>query len=188
MRLGTLLAVLVFTTSPLFGQINFSDNFSSGLSPTYWTVTEIPSNSFTIDTSAGKLSLTADSTVTSEYGGIYLSSSALGIPVGGLTGDFSESLTFSNANISSVGSGNNINLDAIFEGGSPNFFVDAYTSSDSLGTYVYGDVPSETGPYVATSATGGTFNISRNGSIVYGWPAPILGTSCYESSHCFLAS
>src|SRR5215470_17179157 len=74
----------------------FSDDFSSGLRPTYWSVTQTTAGLWSVDDTQGDVRLTK---VGTSPGGlqnvrVQLNMAAVGGPI---AGDFSEQIDFSNA-------------------------------------------------------------------------------------------
>jgi hypothetical protein len=140
----------------------FSDDFSSGLRPTYWTVTQTTPGLFSVDDTHGDVRLAK---VGMNPGGlqnvaVILNMAAVGGPI---PGDFSTQIDFSNAVV-----GPNIDqveLHTSFADSS--LFFDVYDNSGGLNVHVW-DGSSQQGR-IPVSGNSGTFTIARVGTTVTGY-------------------
>jgi len=144
------------------GGSTFSDAFSNGLDPAYWSVIQTTPGLFSVDTSQGDVRL-AKTAMTSPGGiqnvTVQLNLAALGGPI---AGDFSTQIDFSNA---VIGPGiDQIELHTVFADNS--FMFDVYDNScANPNVHIWNGSLQGCTP---TAATGGTFKISRVGSTLSG--------------------
>lgn len=141
----------------------FTDSFASGLNPSLWSISQTTSGRYSVDTSGGDLRLYKGSSAGSgSLQGIYatLNMAAIGGPV---AGDFTQEVTFSNAQLSNLGI-TQVELHANFADSS--IFFDVYDNSSGKNFHVWnGGIHGLTG----TSLTGATLKISRVGSVITGY-------------------
>jgi len=141
----------------------FTDDFSSGVDPQYWTVLG-HTNLYTLDDSMG------DVRVSKPVGGEYIFQS-LGLTFRSkLRGDFDVSVDMTNASITRVDGapGNQIQLNLRF--GSQGFYV--VRSDENFGgnnLHVFLDPPVIWAGTVASTATSGRLRVVRTGTQVQGW-------------------
>jgi hypothetical protein len=146
----------------------FSDDFSSGLNSTYWSISPSVQNTYTVTTTGGDIGLSKTVTTSgNQLVSVVLNLAAVG---GNVSGNFSEQVDFSNAAIGPAHL-DQVQLDDSFADSS--LFSDVYDLEDGLNVHVYtaglanpnGTVNNPT----ATTLTAGTFLISRTGSTVTGY-------------------
>ena len=149
---------------PFAAHAQFTDNFSSGLNPAYWTVTQTTPGLYSVNTSSGNVTLAK--TANNSPGGfqsvaVNLNLAAFGGPV---SGNFSTQIDFSNAVVAGSNE-NQVVLNTEFQSGAT--FDDVYDNSSGLNTHVWDGIAVRG----ATSAANnfGTFQISRTGSTLSGY-------------------
>jgi len=141
----------------------FSDNFSGGLSPADWSVSQTTPGLYSVSTPAGSVGLSLPDPALNPGGfqnvQVNLNLAALG---GSVAGDFSTRVGFNNAIIGP--NDDQVQLNVLFADGST--FDDVYDLSSGENVHVWnGGLQGATG----VSATSGTFAISRSGSSVTGY-------------------
>lgn len=146
----------------------FTDDFSSGLNSTYWSISTSVQDIYTVTATGGDIGLSKTATTNgNQLVSIVLNLAALG---GNISGNFSEQIDFSNAVIG-PGHLDQVQLDDSFAGDS--LFSNVYDLEDGLNVHVYTASPSNPNGSVndptATTLTAGTFLISRTGSTVTGY-------------------
>jgi hypothetical protein len=145
------------------GTVTFDDNFSAGLRSQYWTVNQTTNGLFTVDSTQGDVRLTKVGSNASgpiQDVGIVLNLAAFGGPI---AGDFQYSVDFSNAILGPSGV-DQVELHAKFADSS--IFFDVYDNNSGPNVHVWtGSISGQT----ATTATGGTFRISRVGTTLSGY-------------------
>jgi hypothetical protein len=164
------LLVLTLTNTALAG--TFLDNFSTGLNPVYWSISQTTPNLYSVNATGSAIALakTGANPGGIQNAGIVLNLAALG---GSFSGDFSAQIDFTNAII-----GPNIDqveFHAYFADGS--YFFDVYDLSSGRNVHVWNG--SINGP-TSETATFGTFKISRTGSSVTGY---FDGTPIFSASN-----
>lgn len=141
----------------------FTDAFSSGLNPAYWSVNQTTAGRYTVDTSGGDLHLfkgVSGGSGSIQNVAVQLNMAAIGGPV---TGDFSSQVSFSNAVLSTSGI-TQVELHTQFSDSS--FFFDVYDNSAGKNFHVWnGGLHGTTG----TSLTGASMSIQRVGSSLSGY-------------------
>jgi hypothetical protein len=157
----------------------FEDNFSSGLNPTYWTVTQTTPGLYSLDTSYGDLRL-AKTAMPSPGGlqriAINLNLGNLGGPI---SGDFSVQDHFLNAVLGST-QYDQVELQTVYSDG---YFVDSYDNTHGVGGNPNNVHVNYTGNnsenFTPVSVDFGTFRISRTGTTVTGFfnDSPIFSTT-----------
>ncbi len=141
----------------------FTDDFSSGVDPQYWTVVG-HTNLYTLDDSMGELR------ISKPVGGEYIFQS-LGLTFRSkLRGDFDVSVDMTNASITRVDGvpGNQIQLNLRF--GGQGFYVvrsDENFSGNNL--HVFLDPPVTWVGTLPSTATSGRLRVVRTGTQVQGW-------------------
>jgi hypothetical protein len=138
----------------------FSDNFSTGLNPTFWTVSQTSPGIYTEDDTHGDVRFAkVASTGGLQSIQVALNMSAVGGPI---AGDFSMQIDFSNA---VIGPGvDQVEFHSHFADSS--FFFDVYDNSSGTNVHVWnGSINGTT----SVSATAGTFSIARTGSTLTGY-------------------
>ena len=146
----------------------FSDDFSSGLRPAYWTVTQTTPGLFSVDDTHGDVRLAK---VGNNPGGFQNVEVDLNMAAGGgpISGDFSTQIDFSNAVVGPNDDQVQLNITV---SGSP--FDDVYDlSCASLNVHVWNGgiqgcmaVTGNSGTFTI-SRTGGTLTESYNGSPIF---------------------
>ena len=157
-------AVVLATAAPratLGG--TFSDDFSAGLTPTYWSVSQTTAGFYSVDATNGHLQL--GKTSAHNPGGfqnvtIVLNLSAL---AGTNTGDFSTQVDFTNAIVPGPGL-DQVELHTYFKDGS--YFFTVYDNSSGLNVHVWNGSLLGRTPVTGNS---GTFRINRIGSTLTGY-------------------
>ena len=147
----------------------FSDDFSSGLRPAYWTVTQSTSALFSVDDTHGdvRLAKVGNSPGGFQYVAVNLNMAAVGGPI---SGDFSMQIDFSNAVVGP--NDDQVQLNVSLSDGSP--FDDVYDlSCASPNVHVWNGgiqgcmaVTGNSGTFTI-SRTGGTLTESYNGSPIF---------------------
>lgn len=164
---------LVLSTLALSMQASaatFFDNFSSGLNPSYWSVTQTTPGLYDVNAGGGQVSLARSAhspTGGLQWVGVHLNLAALG---GNIAGDFSMQIDFKNAVLGSHAV-DQVQLNAVFADGS--YFLDVHDNALGVNNHVWFDV---TPPYTGgvsvlhiDSGNTGTFKIARTGTVVSGW-------------------
>jgi hypothetical protein len=163
------LFVTALTSNALAG--TFLDDFSAGLSPTYWSITQTTTNLYSVQATGSGIALakTAANPGGIQNVAIVLSLAALG---GNFSADFSAQVDFTNAIIGP--NVDQVELHAYFADSS--YFFDVYDLSSGRNVHVWNGSINGATPETATF---GTFKISRTGSIVTGYfnGTPIFSTS-----------
>lgn len=148
----------------------FSDDFSTGLNPTYWTITQTTPGVYSEDHTQGDVRLAKiASTSGLQDIAINLNMSAVGGPI---AGDFSMQIDFLNA---IIGPGvDQVEFHAFF--GDSSFFFDVRDNSSGQNVHVWNG---SINGFTATTATSGTFSIVRTGSSLTGYfnGSPIFSES-----------
>lgn len=167
-------AVVIATAAPratLGG--TFADDFSAGLSPMYWSVSQTTAGFYSVDATHGGVQL--GKTSTHNPGGfqnvaIVLNLSAL---AGTDTGDFSTQVDFTNAIVPGPGL-DQVELHTYFQDGS--YFFTVYDNGGGLNVHVWnGSLIGRT----AVTGSSGTFRINRIGSTLTGY---YNGSAIYSMS------
>lgn len=138
----------------------FTDNFSPGLSSTYWSIVSSELSDYSVNAPGGYVALSKIGTTSGNVAvSISLNLAALG---GDISGNFLDQINFSNAQIGP--NLDQVQLDDSFADGS--LFDDVYDLSSGLNVHVWNGAVQN-----ATSITGtsGTFAIGRTGSTVTGY-------------------
>src|SRR5215831_3439941 len=148
----------------------FSDDFSSGLRPVYWSVAQTTAGLSSVDDTHGDVQLAK---VGTSPGGlqnvkVQLDMAAIGGPI---TGDFSEQIDFSNAVVGP--STDQVELHVYFQDGSIFFLV--YQTGPNV--HVWDGVEHGT---ISVTGNSGTFTISRTGSML---SAYYNGTLIYSETN-----
>ena len=162
MKKLTVVAVLAIaiTTNTFAG--NFSDDFSTGLNPTYWSISQSSPGLYSVNATGGNVALALPNPAANPGGlqgvSVILNLAALG---GSVSGDFSAQIDFANA---VIGPNNDqVSLDPSF---ADNFiFDDVYDLSFGRNVHVWNGAVLGA---VTETATSGTFVISRTGSTIVG--------------------
>jgi hypothetical protein len=156
------------------GTLTFDDDFSAGLRPQSWTVTQTTTGLFAVDATQGNLQLTkvgSNTTSALQNVAVVLNLASLG---GSIAGDFDYSVEFSNV-VQGSGGVDQVELHAHFADSS--YFFDVYDNSDG-GANVHVWTGSINGR-MAGAHTAGTFRISRVGTTLSGY---LGGTLIYSQS------
>jgi hypothetical protein len=157
--------------SRALAQGTFSDNFSTGLNPAYWSIYESVSNVYSVNATGTNVVLAKSGTTTgNQVLNVVLNLAALG---GNISGDFSEQINFSNAVIGPAL--DQVQLDDSFADGGQ--FYDVYDLSSGRNVHVFNGSSVENP--ITETATSGTFAISRTGSTLTGY---YNGTAIYSES------
>ncbi|HTQ07840.1 MAG TPA: hypothetical protein VMI54_28505 [Polyangiaceae bacterium] len=144
--------------------VSFDDDFSAGLRSRYWTVTQSLPGLFSVDATHGDVRLAKVSTNTG-LGAVQTIAVGLNLSelASSFAGNFDYSVDFSDPVLGSAGV-DQVELHANFADAS--YFFDVYDNSSGLNVHVWnGSINGET----ATSATAGTFRLTRAGSTVSGY-------------------
>jgi hypothetical protein len=159
-----ILAVLATALTAKTFALTFSDDLTTGLNPTYWSIVQSNYSGVQSSTNIYSVNATGDGVAIAEtaasqggvpYAGASLNLAALG---GSISGDFSAQIQFANA---VIGSNNDqVEFYVYFADGS--LFV---VGDEPNGIFVYDPSTTFSGQPAATS---GTFVISRTGSTVTG--------------------
>ena len=160
---GTLI-VAAIATSIQASAGSFQDDFSNGLNPTFWTVTQTTSNLYNANTNAGTLNFArsaASSTAGFQAVNAVLSLPALG---GNITGDFSTQVDFSNAVISGA-LFNQVQLNVLFTNG--NYFLAVHDNFQGGNNHIFNSNLDQ--GIALNTGNSGTFRIQRTGAIVSGF-------------------
>ncbi len=149
----------------------FSDNFSTGINPAYWSVTQTTPNLYSVNATGGSVALAK---IGANPGGIQnvavnLNLAALG---GSISGDFTAQISFTNAVIGP--NVDQVEFHTYFANSS--IFFDVYDTSSGRNVHVWNG--SYNNP-MAETATAGTFTISRTGSTLTGY---FNGTPIFSES------
>ena len=142
--------------------VTFSENFSAGLDPNLFSVTQTTAGLFSIGATQGVVHLAK---AAGSPGGLQNIDVVLDMQaaVGGpVTGDFSVQIDFANAVIGP--SVDQVELHTHYADGT--IFFDVYDTSSGVNVHVWNGV--NVNNPMAVTATGGTFKISRTGSTVTG--------------------
>lgn len=150
----------------------FTDDFSSGLNSTYWSVTQTTPGLYNVNASGGQVALSRTvhaPTVGAQNVFVRLNLGAVG---GNIAGDFDTEIQFNNAVLGN-GLWDQAEFHAEFANGSyffdvhdnSNFYVNNHVWYNSSGPFA-GAVG---GGYHNDPTTGGAFRITRVGSLVSGW-------------------
>lgn len=141
----------------------FTDDFSAGLSSTYWRVSQTTTNFYSVEATQGGIQLAKiyplDSS-TFQNVAIVLNLSTLG---GTITGDFSVQVDFTNAVVPGPGL-DQVELHTYFQNGS--YFLTVYDNSGGLNAHVWnGSLLGRT----PVAGNAGTFRITRIGPTLTGY-------------------
>ena len=157
-------AVILVTAAPratLGG--TFSDDFSAGLSPSFWSVFQTTAGLYSVDDTNGQVQVAKTSA--HSPGGFQNVAIALNLAAlaGTNTGDFSTQVDFTNATVPGPGL-DQVELHTYFQDGS--YFFTVYDNYNGLNVHVWNG-----GLIGRTPVTGnsGTFRISRIGSTLTGY-------------------
>lgn len=163
------LLVTALTSNALAG--TFLDDFSTGLNPAYWSITQTTPNLYSLNATGSGIALAKTAT---NPGGIQNVDIALNLAAlgGNFSADFSAQIDFTNAVIGP--NVDQVELHASFADGA--YFFDVYDLSSGRNVHVWNGSINGTTPETATF---GTFKISRTGSIITGYfnGTPIFSTS-----------
>jgi hypothetical protein len=154
---------LLAATCDVRGQ-SFSDDFSNGLNPSYWSIIQTITNFYSVNAAQGDVHLAT--VATSNPGGlqtvfIRLNFAELG---GAISNDFSAQISFSNASLPGPGL-DQAELHTYYEDGS--IFFDSFDNSSGINAHVW-DGSAAKG-LLSLSTNAGTFSISRTGTTVSGY-------------------
>ena len=152
----------------------FSDDFSTGLDPSYWSIIQSTPNLYSVDASQGNVQL-AKTSATNPGGvqNVYIRLNFA--PFGGrITNDFAAQVDFLNAVVPGPGL-DQVELHTYYEDGSIYYAV--YDNSSGYNVHVW-DGGSAQG-IAAMSGNSGTFSISRAGTTV---TAYFNGTPLYSET------
>ncbi|MBS0190828.1 MAG: hypothetical protein U0573_02910 [Phycisphaerales bacterium] len=150
--------VLACMISPFAHAGSFSDDFSAGLRPAFWNVTQTLPNQYVVQSSGSVVHMYRPAA--NNPGGLQVVAVNLnmGAICGTVGGDFSASIDFANANISLPGL-NQVELHALFTDGT--FFFNVFDNSSGLNTHIWnGSVLAVT----PRSSNAGKLTIERIGS------------------------
>jgi hypothetical protein len=169
-RIVTLAVLATAITTRAFAG-TFSDDFSAGLNPTYWSIYASVPDTYTVTATGGNVDLAKIATTSgNQVLNVVLNMVAVG---GNISGNFSDQIDFSNA---VIGPGDDqVQLDDVFADGS--IFLDVYDLSAGRNVHVWNG--SSVNNPISETATGGTFLISRTGSTVTGY---FDGTTIYSQT------
>jgi hypothetical protein len=141
----------------------FSDSFSGGLNPSYWSVSQTTPGLYSVSTPGGSVGLSLPNPALNPGGfqnvQINLNLAAFG---GNVAGDFSTQVGFDDAIIGP--NDDQVQLNVTFADGST--FDDVYDLSSGRNVHLWNGSINNPTPETATS---GTFAISRTGSSVTGY-------------------
>lgn len=142
----------------------FSDDFSAGLRPTWWSIIQTTSNFYSVDASQGNVRLAKTSA--HNPGGVQfvfvrVNLSLLG---GAITSDFSTQIDFAGAVVPGPGL-DQVELHTYYQDGS--IYYTVYDRSSGFNAHVW-DGGSVQG-VLPVGGDSGTFRISRTGSTVTGY-------------------
>lgn len=190
--LPVLMSGLVLSVSTAFAG-TFSDDFSSGLNPNYWTITsqtyDFNTNTinpstpglFAVNTSQGEVNIAnvdvaGQTGYVANGGGITLNLGALG---GNISGDFTVQVNFSNAILGPAN--DQVHLTANFaDGNLLQTFEEPTIVSPTWGVNTNGQAGAY--DYSTPYSSSGMFEISRTGSIVTGITNPYTSLSEIETA------
>ncbi len=163
-RLCALVLSAALAVSTQVSAATFHDSFSSGLNPTYWTVTQTATSPYAWSTPSGQVLLERKPGFAGgglQLVAVSLNLSALG---GSIAGNFSTSINFNSAVLGSHL--DQVQLETYFANGS--YFHDVHDNDGgTINNHVWnaaalrGKVPN--------TDDHGTFTISREGSVVSGY-------------------
>ena len=163
-NIATATAVVLATVAPraaLGG--TFSDDFSAGLSPSFWSVWQTTAGLYSVDATNGHVQVAKTSA--HSPGGFQNVAIALNLAAlaGTNTGDFSTQVDFTNAVVPGPGL-DQVELHTYFQDGS--YFFTVYDNYNGLNVHVWNG-----GLLGRTPVTGnsGTFRISRVGPTLTGY-------------------
>jgi hypothetical protein len=163
-NIATATAVVLATVAPraaLGG--TFSDDFSAGLSPSFWSVWQTTAGLYSVDATNGHVQVAKTSA--HSPGGFQNVAIALNLAAlaGTNTGDFSTQVDFTNATVPGPGL-DQVELHTYFQDGS--YFFTVYDNYNGLNVHVWNG-----GLLGRTPVTGnsGTFRISRVGPTLTGY-------------------
>lgn len=149
---------LVFTGYAFAG--TFTDNFSTGLNPAYWSIYSTELADYSVSTPGGEVVLSKVGTTSGNVAvSILLNLAALG---GNVSGDFLAQINFSNAVIGPYF--DSVQLDSAFADDS--VFDDLYDVVPAMNVSVFNGSNQNANSVTGTS---GTFAIGRFGSTVTGY-------------------
>ena len=163
-NIATATAVVLATVAPraaLGG--TFSDDFSAGLSPSFWSVWQTTAGLYSVDATNGHVQVAKTSA--HSPGGFQNVAIALNLAAlaGTNTGDFSTQVDFTNAIVPGPGL-DQVELHTYFQDGS--IFFTVYDNSSGLNVHVWNGSNNGLTPVTGNS---GTFRISRIGSTLTGY-------------------
>ena len=156
---GTFAFLLAALTASLAA--TFSDDFSSGLSPAFWTITQTTSNLYSVNATGGNVTFAKAG---ANPGGLQNVTASLNLAAlgGSISGDFSAQIDFTNAVIGP--NVDQVELHAYFADSS--YFFDVYDLSGGRNVHVWnGSLNGAT----SETVTYGTFKISRTGTTLTGY-------------------
>jgi hypothetical protein len=160
----------VLATALVSGRVfggTFSDNFSTGLNATYWTVSNSVPGVYTVNAPGGSSGVALANTGGVPPGpaqgvSIVLNLAALG---GNITGDFSAQINFSNFGLTGGGD-EEASLDTNFANSAVWDVIRDEEIGESNNAHVWeGFIPAA----ITETATSGTFTITRTGGVLSGY-------------------
>lgn len=164
---------VVALMSPVALGGTFHDDFSGGLNPTYWTVTQTTPGLYSVDASHGNVQLARLPSRATDLENVTIwLNLAAAVGQAAIAGDFSAQIEFSGAHL--VGSGlDQAELHTKYQDGSG--FYDVRSNDLAPGTFtpeqnvhVY-NFDGQLHGYTQVSSDSGTFTITRSGAIVSGY-------------------
>lgn len=157
-------ALSLAITSSLVSAGTFSDDFSTGLDPDFWTISKTTPALYSVDASGGKVAMAK--TAVNSPGGFQAVTAVLALANlgGNITGDFSTQVDFDSASIAGANF-NQVQLNVFFTNGT--LFLDVFDNDGGLNKHVFGG-NNGTGRF-ADSSTSGTFRIERVGGSMRGF-------------------
>ena len=152
----------------------FTDDFSAGLDPSYWSVLQTTANFYSVDATHGNVQLAKSSA--HNPGGVQVVYIRLNFALfgGRITNDFSTQIDFTNAVVPGPGL-DQVELHTYYEDGSIWFAVYDDSSGDNVHVWNGGSVLGTT----SVSQNYGTFLISRTNGVV---TAYFNGTPIYTGT------
>ena len=141
----------------------FSDDFSAGLDPNLFSVTQTTEGLFSLDATQGVVHLVKTGSSPGGVQNIDVVLNMQGVLGGPVTGDFSVQIDFANAMLGP--SVDQAELHTHYADGT--IFFDVYDNSSGENVHVWNGV--NVNNPTAVTATGGTFKIIRSGSMVTGF-------------------
>jgi hypothetical protein len=152
----------------------FSDDFSTGLDPSYWGIIQSTPNFYSVDASQGNVQL-AKTSAQNPGGiqGVYIRLNLA--PFGGpITNDFSTQIDFTNAVVPGPGL-DQVEFHTYYEDGS--IYYTVYDNSSGYNVHVWDGSAAQ--GMIPMSGNSGMFRISRTGATVTGY---FNGTALYSET------